>query len=194
MKAELEALKNNHSWTLTELPIGKEAINCKYVYKIKFKSNGTIEKLKTILVAKGYTQQEGIDFHETFSLIAKLVTVRCLLTVAAIKGWHLYQFDVNNTFFNGDLQEEIYMKRPPRYTKGKPHQVCKLLKSLYSLKQVSRQWNFKLTSHLLAFGFIQSKVDYSLSTKQDGDSYIALLVYVDNILVVSNSQTFIDSI
>ena len=116
--------------------------------------------------------------------MAKLVTVRCL---AAIRGWHLHQFDVNNVFLRGDLKEEIYMNKPPNYTKGS-NQVCKLLKSLYGLKQASRQWYAKLTSCLLDFGFSQSKADYSLFIKSTDNSFIALLVYVDDIIVASDSQ------
>ena len=139
MEAELKALEDNHTWIMTDLPIGKRPIACKYVYKIKYNSDGSIERYKARLVAKGYTQEEGIDYHETFSPVAKLVTVRCLLAITAMKGWGLYQFDVNNAFLHGDLQEEIYMKRPPGYTHGHPDQVCRLLKSLYGLKQASRQ-------------------------------------------------------
>lgn len=96
--AELKALEHNHTWTFTDLPPTKEVIDCKYIYKIKFKSNGTVERLEARFVAKGYTQQEGIDFHETFSPVAKLSIVRCLLAIVAIQGWFLHQFDVNNTF------------------------------------------------------------------------------------------------
>ncbi|KAF5442808.1 hypothetical protein F2P56_035426 [Juglans regia] len=194
MEAEIAALETNHTWTLTDLPAGKRPIDCKYVYKVKFNSDGTLERLKASLVAKGYTQVEGVDYVDTFSPVAKMVTVRFLISVAAIKGWFLHHFDVNNAFLNGDLTEEIYMKKPPGYTKGEPHQVCKLLKSLYGLKQASRQWNSKLTSSLLSFGFVQSKSDYSLFTKQEGDFYIAILVYVDDILVASNSNTSISSL
>ncbi|XP_040987843.1 uncharacterized mitochondrial protein AtMg00820-like [Juglans microcarpa x Juglans regia] len=166
MEAEIAALETNHTWILTDLPAGKRPIDCKYVYKVKFNSDGTLERLKARLVAKGYTQVEGVDDVDTFSHVAKLVTIRFLLSVAAIKGWFLYHFDVNNTFLNGDLTKEIYMKKPPRYTKGEPHQMCKLLKSLYGLKQASRQWNSKLTSSLLAFGFVESKSDYSYQTRR----------------------------
>jgi hypothetical protein len=140
MSKELIALEANHTWDLTSLPPGKHPIGCKWVYKLKFKSDGSIERYKTRLVAKGYNQQEGIDYFETFSLVAKLVTVRSFVAIAAAKGWSLTQLDVNNAFLHGDLDEEVFMTLPPGY-KGnnqlhKP--VCKLIKSLYGLKQSSR--------------------------------------------------------
>lgn len=191
MDAELAALEANNTWQLIDWPPGKVPIDCKYVYKIKYHSNGSVERLKAHLVAKGYTQLEWVDYHETFSLVAKLVTVRCLLAITSVKGWHLYQFDVNNTFLHRDLHEDIYMKKPPGYTKRTPTQVCKLLKILYGLKQASRQWYSKVFQSLLESGFSQSKANYSLFTKENNGSFTALLVYVDDILVVSND---IDSV
>ncbi|XP_061943828.1 uncharacterized protein LOC133668098 [Populus nigra] len=146
MVQELQALEENQTWILTDLPPGKDTVDCKYVYKIKRNSDGSIERLKARLVAKGCTQQEGIDYHETFSPVAKTVTVRCLLSVAAVRGWHLHQFDA------------------------------------------SRQWNAKLTSCLLDFGFSQSKADYSLFTMSTSTSFTALLVYVDDIILASSSM------
>ncbi|KAL5787313.1 hypothetical protein ACOSP7_004262 [Xanthoceras sorbifolium] len=113
MNTELEALQLNNTWSLVPLPIGHKPIGCKWVYKIKYKSDGTIERYKARLVAKGYNQVEGIDYQETFSPTAKLTTLRCLLTVAAARHWHIHQLDVQNAFLHGDLHEVVYMEPPP---------------------------------------------------------------------------------
>ena len=117
MKAELDAMELNKTWSVVSLPKGKHSIGCKWIYKVKFKSDGSIERHKAPIVAKGYTQQEGLDFFETFSPVAKLVTVKVLLALATIQKWHLVQLDVNNAFLNGYLFEEVYMDLPLGYGK-----------------------------------------------------------------------------
>jgi hypothetical protein len=112
MQSELQALQHNGTWSLTLLPTGKTLIGCRWVYKVKHRSDGSVERLKARLVAKGFTQLEGIDYQDTFSLTTKIVSVRCLLALAAARGWTLYQLDVHNAFLHGDLSEEIYMSLP----------------------------------------------------------------------------------
>lgn len=109
MDVELQALEQNRTWTVVSLPPGKHTVGCKWVYKTKFRSYGSVERYKAQLVAKGYTQQDGIDFLDTFSPVAKLTTVKLPLSLAAIKGWTLTQLDVTNAFLHGDLEEEVYM-------------------------------------------------------------------------------------
>jgi len=112
MKAEIDALKTNKTWSIIDLPSGKTTIGCKRMYKLKFNANGDIECHKARLVAKRYTQIEGIDYQDTYSPIAKMTTVHLLVVVAIAKNWHLDQLDVNNVFLHGDLNEEVYMTLP----------------------------------------------------------------------------------
>jgi len=190
----LLALEHNNTWIVTDLPLSKSSINCKYVYKTKFHTDGTIERLKAKLIANGFTQKVGIDYIETFSPVTKLVTVRVLLFIATIKGWCLLQFNVKNAFLHGDLKEEIYMRKPPGYFVGGTNQVCKLLKSLYGLKQASRQWYSKFSLSLITFGFTQFKVDYILFIEVDNSLFTILLVYVDDIIVAGNCSSSIESL
>ncbi|KAL4558053.1 hypothetical protein LXL04_036249 [Taraxacum kok-saghyz] len=138
MNEEMEALYRNQTWILTDLPEGRKPIGCKWVFKIKYKQTGEIDRYKAHLVAKGYSQKEGIDFDETFSHVAKMTTVRCLISLDINFGWNLYQLDVNNAFLYDTLEEEVYMSLPLGcFSKG-DNKVCKLVKPLYGLKQAPR--------------------------------------------------------
>lgn len=193
MQHELQALEHNHTWTIVDLPPGKHSIGCRWVYKIKLRADGTIERYKARLVAKGYNQVEGIDFSDSFSPVAKAVTVRILLALAAQHNWLLHQFDVNNAFLHGYLDEVIYMDPPPGYHVPKGR-VCQLRRSLYGLKQASRQWNTELTRKLQLAGFHQSSHDHCLFTKGAGVTFIALLVYVDDLLVAGPSISEVNKV
>ena len=146
MRSELQALQANGTWFLTSLPVGKTTIGCRWVYKIKHHSDGSIESYKARLVAKDFTQLEGVDYQDTFSPTSKIIYVRCLLSLATTRGWSLHQMDVNNAFLDGDLHEEIYMSPSlGLWRQRKENLVCLLHKSLYGLKQASCQWFAKFS-------------------------------------------------
>ncbi|KAL8103627.1 hypothetical protein AgCh_027995 [Apium graveolens] len=137
MAKEIDALNSNNTWDFVDLPPGKKAIGSKWVFKVKLKSDGSLERCKAHLVAKGYNQRFGIDYEETFSPFVKMATIRCLLALAASKKWFVHQLDVNNAFLHGDLSEEVYICVPAGIS-NPLNEVCRLRKSIYGLKQASR--------------------------------------------------------
>ncbi|KAL0541081.1 hypothetical protein IC582_021112 [Cucumis melo] len=153
-----------HTWDYVDLPPGKRPIGCKWIYKIKTHSDGTIEHYKTHLVAKGYSQEYGIDYEETFAPVARMTSVRSLLAAAAAKRWPLLQMDVKNAFLNGTLSEEVYMKPPPG-TSPPPHKVCLLRRVLYGFKQTPRAWFATFSSTITQLGFTSSPHDTALFTR-----------------------------
>jgi len=123
MQLELNALDQNGTWTIVDLPSQVKPIGCIWVYRIKYNVDGSIERYKARLVAKGYNLIEGLDYFDTFSPVAKVTTVRLVIALASINHWFLHQLDVNNAFLHGDLQEDVYMKLPPGLSTSKPNQV-----------------------------------------------------------------------
>jgi histone deacetylase 1/2 len=168
-------------------------IDCKWVYKVKRKADGTIDRYKARLVAKGFKQQYGIDYEETFSPVVKSATIRVVLSLAVSRGWNLRQLDVKNAFLHGVLEEEVYMRQPPGY-ESRLGYVCKLDKALYGLKQAPRAWYFCLSSKLQSIGFSASKADTSLFFYNKGGVTIFMLIYVDDIVVASSSQKAVDAL
>ena len=189
MQTEIRALEDNGIWTMEKLPSGKRALGSQWVYKIKYNSDGSVERLKARLVVFGNHQIAGIDYNETFAPVAKMVTVRAFLAIAASKNWELHQMDVHNAFLHEDLNEEVYMKLPPGFASSQPDMVCHLRKYLYGLKQAPRCWFFKLVTALKDYGFLQSYADYSLFTFRKGAIQINVLVYVDDLIISGNDST-----
>lgn len=162
----MDALKKNDTWEKCTLPFEKKPVGCRWVFTVKHKPDGTVERYKARLVAKGYTQTYGIDYSETFSLVAKIDTIRVLFSIAANEGCPLHQFDVKNAFLHGELKEEVYMEAPPGFTGNfKPGEVCRLKKSLYGLKQSPRAWFGRFTLAMKRYGFKKSNSDHTLFLK-----------------------------
>lgn len=188
MSREIQSLEENLTWTLEELPIGAKALPCKWVFKVKTLADGSVDKFKARLVIKGFKQRQGIDYRQTFSPVAKMQTIRSLLSIAASENMHLAQFDVSTAFLYGELEEDIFMHQPEGFEDGSS-KVCKLQRSLYGLKQAPRCWNKRFGNFLIKLGFKVSDADPCMFIRERGKEKLILVLYVDDGLVAgTNSQ------
>ena len=153
MDEEMLALKKNNTWEVMMLPAGKKIVGCRWVFIVKYKVDGTLDRYKARLVAKRYTQTYRADYQETFSPVAKMNTVRVLIYLAANMDWPLKQFDVKNAFLHENLEEEVYMDFPLGYSNGGNTGVCRLRKSLYGLKKSPRAWFDRFTQVMKRNGY-----------------------------------------
>ena len=190
MKEEFDALHKTGTWDLVDLPSGKSAISYKWVYKIKTRSDGTVDNYKARLVARGFTQEYGIDYEENFAHVARLSYVRTLIVVYAARKWPLFQMDVKIAFLNGELSKEVYMKLPLGYSHllGFPHRVFRLRRTLYGLKQAPRAWFAKFSSTISHHGFSGSSFDTALFPRRSGHGITILLLYVDDMIITGDDM------
>ena len=169
MVEEINVIEKNNTWELVDRPNNKEVIGVKWIYKAKLNPDGSVQRNKARLVAKGYAQQPGIDYNETFAPVARLDTIRSVISLAAQKGWFLYQLDVKSAFLNGVLKEEVYVDQPEGFIiKGEEMKVYKLKKALYGLKQAPRAWYGEIDSYFIGKGFQRSHNEPTLYIKTEG--------------------------
>ena len=162
------------------------------IFKVKFNSVRDIEKYKARLVAKGFAQKYGIDYEETFALVAKMPTVRIILALSVAQGWKLFQLDIKSAFLNGDLNVEIFMNQPEGFiVKGEESFVCKLKKSLYGLKQAPRAWYRKISGYFADIVFSKCFSDFDLYVLNQGKDVVLILLYVDDLLITGNNDEII---
>ena len=185
MKEELDALTKNHTWDLVTLPSRRSVVGCKWIYKIKTRSDGSIERYKDRLIAKGFTQEYEINYEEIFTLVARISFVRTLLAVTAASKWDLFQMDVKNVFFNGDLSEEVYMQPHPGLS-VESNKVWRLRHTLYGLKQAPRAWFAKFSSTIFRLGYIANPYDSALFLRRTDKGTILLLLYVDDMIITGD--------
>ncbi|KAK9133630.1 hypothetical protein Scep_013158 [Stephania cephalantha] len=194
MDDEMKSLYTNQTWDLVKLPTGKKAIQNKWVYRLKQEQDGS-QRYKARLVVKGFQQKAGIDFTEIFSPVVKMTTIRTVLSIVAAEDLHLEQLDVKTAFLHGDLEENIYMQQPQGYVEaGKEHLVCKLHKSLYGLKQAPRQWYLKFDKFMLTIGYMRCHADHFCYFKKFDNSYVILLLYVDDMLIAGSNIEKIENL
>ena len=195
MDAEFQALQRQQTWSLVPAPLHANLVGCKWVFKIKLHSDGTIARYKARFVAKGFHQQAGIDYSETFSLVVKPATIRLVLAIAVSCNWPLKQLDVSNAFLHGLLKEEVYMQLPLGYVDAvHSTYVCKLHKSLYGLKQAPRAWFKRFIFHLIHLGFQASFADSTLFIFHSKSTIIYLLLYMDDIILIGNNSRHVSSL
>lgn len=180
MKEEFDALIENETWNIVDLPKNARTIKTKWVFKLKRDSDGNIVRYKARLVAKGFTQRYGIDYGETYAPVVRYSTIRFLIAYTVRNNMNIHQMDAITAFLQGDVTENIYLDQPEGFNDG-TKRVCKLNRALYGLKQASHEWNKKLDSKLRAFGLLKSKMDPCVY--HNGKSDFIVAIYVDDFLI-----------
>ncbi|KAL0433539.1 UNVERIFIED_CONTAM: Retrovirus-related Pol polyprotein from transposon TNT 1-94 [Sesamum latifolium] len=184
VKGGMNSIVSNGTWVLIDLPRGCTTIGYKWTFKKKLKYDGTVDKFKARLVAKGFKQKEGLDYFDTYSLVARFTTIRVLIALASLYSLSIHQMDIKITFLYVELEKKIYMNQPEGFiAHGNKHKVCKLVKSLYGLKQAPKQWYEKFDKTILAFGFTVNESDKCIYCKVKGDKTIILYLCVDDIVL-----------
>lgn len=196
MRTEYDTLVKNNTWELTDRPANKKILTNKWVFKLKKNQDGSVDKHKARLVARGHEQRAGIDYEEVFAPVARYETIRTLLAVSVQKKLHVHQMDVVAAYVQGDLQEEVYMEQPEMFEmKNERDKVCRLKKPLYGLKQAGRAWYTKLDKHLSKVGLKKSNIDpcvYVLgNSPQDR---VIVIIYVDDLLIAASSLKNLQSV
>ncbi|KAE8188282.1 hypothetical protein CF336_g6216 [Tilletia laevis] len=193
MDDEYKSLIEMGTWELCHPPPGRKLIGCRWVYKVKTDPEGRAIRKKSRLVAQGYTQVEGVDYDETFAPVARLSALRMMVTLAVQFDLKLHGMDVKTAYLNGELDVDIYMKQPPGYDDGSG-KVCRLLRTLYGLKQSGRYWYHKLRDKLLGANFRQLQSEPCLFYKPTKQGPIIILVYVDDVAIAGPTEESVNEI
>ncbi|KAJ9691425.1 hypothetical protein PVL29_013564 [Vitis rotundifolia] len=192
MQHEYQALLRNHTWSLVPPQSSAHIVGCRWIYKLKYLPDGSVERHKARLVTQGFTQTPRVDYFDTFSPVVKPYTIRLILALAVSFQWPVRQLDVENALLNGDLQDEVFMAQPQGFVHPQyPHYVCKLHKALYGLKQAPRAWFQKLQVALVDYGFQSSRTNTSLFIHHTASDILILLVYMDDILVTGSNPKLV---
>jgi hypothetical protein len=190
MAMEIATLERTAMWHLVPCPPRVSLITCKWVYKVKTQSNGSLERYKACLITRGFQQEKGHDYDETFAPVAHMTTIHTLLVVASVQEWSISQLDVKNVFLNGELYEDIYMHSPSGYSVPEG-MVCHLRCSLYGLKQAPWAWFQHFASVVITASFFISAHDPALFVHMSPSGKTLLLLYVDNMIITDDDSEYI---
>ncbi|KAA0037650.1 gag-pol polyprotein [Cucumis melo var. makuwa] len=194
MQEELLQFKRNNVWTMVPKPDGANVIGTKWIFKNKTDESGSIIRNKARLIAQGYAQVEGVDFDETFALVARLEAIRLLLSISCFRKFKLFRMDVKSAFLNGYLNEEVYVAQPKGFVDSEfPQYVYKLNKALYGLKQAPRAWYERLTMYLGERGYSRGETERTLFINRTSTDLIVAQIYVDDIIFGGFPKTLIDN-
>jgi len=194
MREELHQFERNKVWHLEPRPKDRSIIDIKWVFKNKLDELGTVTWNKARLVVQCYNQEEGIDYEETFALVARIEAIRILVVFAAHMEIKLYQIDIKSAFLNGYLKKEVYISQPPCFDNHDfPNHVFKLDKALYGLKQAPKVWYERLSKFLIDNGFQRGKADNTLFLKSKGEHLLIVQVYVNDIIFSATNSDLCDN-
>lgn len=195
MLDEFNALIKNNTCPLVPCPADANVVTGKWIFQHKLNSDGSLARYKARWMVRGFTQQPGVDYGDTFSPVIKPTTIRVVLSIVVSSSWPIHQLDVKNAFLHGKLAETVFAQQPSGFVEpSNPNLVCQLNKSLYGLKQAPRTWFLQFKSFLTTIGFHTSKANSSLFIYKSGSHIAYLLLYVDDIILTCNSQKLLDSI
>src|SRR3954469_1980747 len=163
MCEEFDTLQCNRTWQLVPRPPRANVITGKWVFRVKTRPDGSLERYKARWMVRGFHQRAGMDFTDTFAPVVKLGTIRAVLQLAASRTWPVHQLDVSNAFLHGHLDEQVFCQQPTGFVDtDHPDHVCLLFRSLYGLKQDPRAWYQRIAAFLQQQGFRSTQSDASL--------------------------------
>ena len=193
INAELKSLDDANTWNMVERPKNTNIVSCKWVFKIKKNTAGEIDKYKACLVACGFTQQYGINYHETYALVARLTSLRLILAITACHDWDINVFDFHSAFLNSKLDdnEVIYMELPPGFNKQGRNIVARLCIAIYSSKQGALKWYQRLYTTLQDLGFTRMEADWDVFVVIVAKHILILALHVDDCTITGSSLSLV---
>jgi hypothetical protein len=192
MMEEHQSIMKNEAWEIVPRPKEKSVVTSKWVYKIKHAADRSVDKYKARFVARGFSQKEGEDYDETFSLVARYTSIITIISLATSMGWNLHQMDVKTALLNGAIEEEVYIEQPQGFeVHSRDTHICRLKKALYGLKQAPRAWYARMDNYLTRLGFSKSHADPNLYYKVVDNAPVILLIYVDDLFITGEESLII---